>query len=333
MTRSADAPWGPWSAPITVFRCPDVRWDKRVFCYAAKAHPSESTADEILVSYISNSFDFWHVARDVRCTGRDLSGYDGRRLVPDYTVPSEGGLMSDQPVRRPWWQRFRFSLRGLMIAIGILGVGAGWLVHRAHVQRDAVAAIERAGGKVMYDWQWRNARKLPDGRIRWPNWLVDRIVVDFFADVTYVNLGLDGSDELLVQVGQLYRLEYLRLARAWRLSDAGLENLKGLTALQWLSLDETKIGDAGLAHLKNLKQLQTLLLGLTKVTDAGLSYLKPLTRLKVLSLYFTSVSDHGGQDLQRALPKTIIAGPGWAGRGQARALEINERLANGKAER
>ncbi len=223
--------------------------------------------------------------------------------------------MSDQPVRRPWWQRFRFSLRGLMIAIGILAVGAGWLVHRAHVQRDAVAAIERAGGEVMYDWQWRNGRKLPNGRIRWPNWLVDRIGVDFFADVTYVNLGIRGSDELLVQVRPLHRLEYLRLARAWKVSDEGLANLKGLTALQWLSLDETKIGDAGLAHLKDLKQLQTLLLGLTKVTDAGLSHLKPLTRLKVLSLYFTSVSDHGGQDLQLRTAENDHCGTGLGGSG------------------
>ncbi len=61
--------------------------------------------------------------------------------------------MSDQPVRKPWWHRFRFSLRSLMIVIGIVGGGLGWIIHRAQVQRDAVAAIGRAGGFVLYDWQ------------------------------------------------------------------------------------------------------------------------------------------------------------------------------------
>jgi Domain of unknown function (DUF4185) len=66
VARTAETPWGPWSAPITVFRCPEVKWDRRVFCYGARAHVAESSGDEILVSYVANSFDFWHVAADAR---------------------------------------------------------------------------------------------------------------------------------------------------------------------------------------------------------------------------------------------------------------------------
>jgi hypothetical protein len=66
MARASETPWGPWSEPVTIYRCPDVKWDKRVFCYGARAHATESSGDEILVNYVANSFDFWHVAQDAR---------------------------------------------------------------------------------------------------------------------------------------------------------------------------------------------------------------------------------------------------------------------------
>ena len=42
----------------------------------------------------------------------------------------------------------------------------------------------------------------------------------------------------------------------------------------------TKVTDAGLEHLKGLTDLQTLELLHTKVTDAGLEHLEGLTRLR-----------------------------------------------------
>ena len=44
--------------------------------------------------------------------------------------------------------RVQSSVRALMALVLALGVGLGWFVHRAQVQRDAVAAILRAGGRV-----------------------------------------------------------------------------------------------------------------------------------------------------------------------------------------
>ncbi len=241
--------------------------------------------------------------------------------------------MTDQPVRKPWWHRFRFRLRSLMIAIGIVGGGLGWIIHRAQVQRDAVAVIERHGGFVLYDWQWKNGNRVPNAIRPWPAWLVDRLGIDFLANVVYVNLRDRASNELLTQVEKLSRLECLLLARS-AVTDEGLAHLEGLTALQWLSLDDTKVSDAGLVHLKDLRQLQTLYLGLTNVTDAGLPHLKRLRGLKTLSLRLTSVSDPAGRDLQRALPKTRIAGSAWGmGRNQGRALEIYETMTKGKSDR
>jgi hypothetical protein len=64
--RSAPDAWGPWSQPVNVYTCPDMSWDKRIFCYAAKAHGELTRANELIITYASNSFDFWHVASDAR---------------------------------------------------------------------------------------------------------------------------------------------------------------------------------------------------------------------------------------------------------------------------
>ena len=37
--RTADHPWGPWSAPAVLYECPETGRDKKLFCYGAKAHP------------------------------------------------------------------------------------------------------------------------------------------------------------------------------------------------------------------------------------------------------------------------------------------------------
>jgi len=65
--RLAAAPEGPWGEPVTVYNCPEMKWDKRVFCYAAKGHPELSAApDELILTYVANSTDFWHMAGDAR---------------------------------------------------------------------------------------------------------------------------------------------------------------------------------------------------------------------------------------------------------------------------
>ena len=49
----------------------------------------------------------------------------------------------------------------MIIVLGIGGV-LGWVAHRAHVQRDAVAAIttprRNTRGSVYYDWQFAAAQ-------------------------------------------------------------------------------------------------------------------------------------------------------------------------------
>jgi len=60
--RLSARPEGPWSEAIEVYECPEMQRDKGVYSYEAKAHLELSLADEIIVTYVVNAFDFWHGA-------------------------------------------------------------------------------------------------------------------------------------------------------------------------------------------------------------------------------------------------------------------------------
>ena len=230
---------------------------------------------------------------------------------------------------RSWWNYARFSLRALIVLVLLIGAGLGWLVRSAHVQRDAVAAIRRAGGSVSYDWEWNNGKSVPGGKPWAPKWLVGLIGVDYFAHVTSVWLEPAPTDGAIVEVGHLTQLERLQLVGGFvsdgglahlkgltklsnlylsnnPISDAGLAHLKGLTNLKSLQLSGTQVTDAGLAHLKGMTNLSALTLGGTQVTDAGLAHLNGLTKLRAIDLTGTQVTQSGVQELQKVLPNAQI---------------------------
>jgi hypothetical protein len=61
--RFAEMPVGPWSEPVLLYHCPEMR-DRGVFCYAAKAHAWASAGDELLVSYSTNAWELARLFRD-----------------------------------------------------------------------------------------------------------------------------------------------------------------------------------------------------------------------------------------------------------------------------
>ena len=50
-------------------------------------------------------------------------------------------------------KRLRFRLRSLVILVLLVGGALGWFVHRARVQRNAVAAVKSIGGQAVYDFE------------------------------------------------------------------------------------------------------------------------------------------------------------------------------------
>jgi hypothetical protein len=59
MIRLSPTPYGPWTSPKRVYRCPEAQRDPRLFCYAAKGHPEISMIqEELIVTYVVNSKKF-----------------------------------------------------------------------------------------------------------------------------------------------------------------------------------------------------------------------------------------------------------------------------------
>jgi hypothetical protein len=177
-----------------------------------------------------------------------------------------------------------------MILVLIVAGGLGWVIQGAHVQRDAVAAIRRANGNVVYNLD-------PSRSPWWLRWLADRVGLDYVSHVVGVDLvevGPDGpsTGAELDHVVRRTRIERLEL---WGSSDndSRLAGLEGLSRLRTLGLHKTRVGDKGLANLKDLPALRSLWLSRSAVTDAGLAHLEHRTDLEELALWQTSVTDAG----------------------------------------
>ncbi len=199
--------------------------------------------------------------------------------------------------------------------------------HEQQEQSDAVAVIEKLGGKVLYDYQ-RPSPDVPNvydpkavpSDPSGPHWVVyvnlsDTKITDSdlsqLESLPYLeNLTLTNTAVTSAGLVHLRGLTSLRFLGLWKTSvtDEGLQHLTHLTKLWALILDGTHISDAGLVHLKDLTNLENWL-GLTgtQVTDEGLKQLSGLKKLKSLNVLNTEVTAAGVKELQTALPETEIS--------------------------
>jgi hypothetical protein len=201
-----------------------------------------------------------------------------------------------------------FSVRALILVVLVIGAFVGHVVRGAHAQRDAVAAIEKLGGYVIYNWNWTAEKVVVGGKPWAPAWLVDQVGADYFGHVTCVGCGTTSAsdiDRLIEQILNLNRVQHLDFA-ATPLSDDGLARLTGLTELAVLRLAGTNVTDAGLTELKASKKLSLLNLSHTKTTDAGLAKLTALTELADLDLSNTGITDTGLAQLKGLAKLTTL---------------------------
>lgn len=218
--------------------------------------------------------------------------------------------MTDAAIQKPRWYRriaVRLSVRAL-ITLVLLLVG---VVYKARVQREAVAAIEAAGGEVMYPWDIGVDSDPP------PRWLVEQVGIEYFGPVKGVRLEDTPTDAVMPALGRLESLEYLAIVGSL-VTDAGLVHLKGLhrlrefdvyrssgsrpenvevkvttagveafgrvCGLEVLDLREMRLKDADLAPLGRITTLEELQISSAAFTDAGLAHLKGLVNLKTLEI-------------------------------------------------
>lgn len=204
-------------------------------------------------------------------------------------------------------RRLQFSLRTLLVALTIISIWLGIEINADRRKREAVDAIQAAGGKVFYDYQLR----FPGGFARnadpnAPRWLRKLLGDDFFGDVVDVDLNrAQINDEWLARLNDLPRIERLNLAYT-PISDVGIVSLSHLRKLRAAYLEETAITeksveylvrhcpdlrtldlsgpgitDASLEHISRLRQLQTLVITQARITDAGLASLRSLDDLEM----------------------------------------------------
>ncbi len=162
------------------------------------------------------------------------------------------------------------------------------------------------------------------GKVRYDNKLTDtdealRVVKAFPRLKQLFLCKGQATDEALASVAGLKDLEMFFILDAAEITDAGVKNLAGLTKLQNIHINNSKIGDGalevfarlpalkhlslqgnafndeGLKHLENMKQLRSLWIGMNQkpITDAGVQHLAGLTMLEALDLQRSSLSDEG----------------------------------------
>ncbi len=208
---------------------------------------------------------------------------------------SEPSASPDQPARN----RARRSLRAPPIQRALAhgdglvsGWSAGWVVHRARVQREAVSAIECAGGKVEYDEVFTNEGLRDNPKPFWPRWIVERLGREYFETVTSVTAVREVGDAEMAQIGRLEHLLQLNLCTD-RVTDAGLVHLRGLEGLKCLMLQTANISGAALANVEGLSELEFLYLMGMPVADSDLAHIAGLTHLKKLWLRGPQLTDAG----------------------------------------
>jgi hypothetical protein len=211
--------------------------------------------------------------------------------------------MPSGPVSRPWRRFLRFSVRGLIVLVLVIGAGLGWIVRQAHVQRDAVAAIKKAAGRAYYDIN-------PSNEVRYWNKLsVSRrligeyIGIDFVFHVKFVDVHVipENNDaarqQAIGRLGDLTQLEQVNLSGK-SVTDGDLARVAGMKHLKVLMLQNSGISDAGVTHLRALTSLQELYITNTDIGDDGLNHLRRLTNLKHLTYYGTGLTDLGMERLK-----------------------------------
>jgi hypothetical protein len=188
----------------------------------------------------------------------------------------------------------------VLVICAMLGV----YVDRVQRQQAAIAAIEKSGGRALYDDQIKNG---PSDTLaeRWsPAWLRQKLGDDYFHPIVMVSmssLGISGqrqqasaADELLSHLDGLPRLEFLDIQEI-QASDKGLAHVGKLGELRRLFMrDARNVTDAGVSHLAGCRRLEELdLRGGSQISDEGLRVLSRWPRLKLLCLSDSRCTDRG----------------------------------------
>ena len=223
-----------------------------------------------------------------------------------------------QPLKPRRW--LRFSLRTLLLLTAVVACWLGVQVNKAQKQKAAVAAIQAAGGGVIYSTPTPVLARIAP--------LIGQDFVCYVKRVSFHDKKL--PETTLEQIGTLRQLEELHLFGCQitdngmkylepltqlttleltrnSLRDAGIKHLAGMSKMRELNLSSNGVSDEGLQHLANMAELELLNIQLTYVGDEGLQHLRACKKLKSIGAFRTYVSEEGAERLRSEVPGIIIA--------------------------
>ncbi len=189
------------------------------------------------------------------------------------------------------WKRRRGFRNAAALLLLVMVVVYGCWEYAVGPQRDAVLAISRAGGSVIYDWQWSHGRLAQaNAEPPSPRWVVNLLGWDFYGNVVAVLLpGRSVDDALMRHIARLDRLEELNVFGG-KISSSGLSQVEKLTSLEKLGLPEQAFSDEDLVHLAGLTRLKWLNLSGAEITNKGLAHLAGMRQMEHLRLIKTNVT-------------------------------------------
>ena len=198
--------------------------------------------------------------------------------------------------RRFW----RFGLRSLLLGVTVVCLWMAFLGNSARRQNLVVAALEKAGGTIRYDFQVvATPGKAPGWSLDLnaeppePGWLLKLIGFGYFHNVAAVGFSGGGLTESeLALLAQLPKLKWVSLCETKivddrrklvrPIQDADLAVLKNLTELECLNLQGADIHGPGFEYLAKLQRLQEIDLVGVPLGDEGMKWIGQLTALREL---------------------------------------------------
>jgi hypothetical protein len=203
-----------------------------------------------------------------------------------------------KPPRLRWHQ---FSLRTLLIFVTAGAILMSWFavkMKQAHRQKEVIAQIEYATDnitQVAYDYQFDKSGNFDkNAKPSAPSWLVDRLGIDFFANVVYLHIDSANDGIKSVAVEPIFDLPQLREASLGSItSESDLEQLSKLKYLEVLHVSSDHITDSGIAPLKNLPRLKHLTLMGDRITDDAFVQINEMKQLRYLEISFGKFTGAG----------------------------------------
>jgi hypothetical protein len=225
-------------------------------------------------------------------------------------------LRPNAPEAKPKRRWFRFSLRALLVLVTVLCVWLGVKVNVARRQKEAVAAILRAGGTVCYDCQFipkSNPSGLPlldyrfdrDAQSSAPAWLRFLIGDDCFRTVTAVYFNDPHPNITKADIDQIAKLPAVkqfvfgRIDHEWNVADSDFAALGQLDQLEVMELDGTRVTGTMLAQLHSLDKLTVVFISNADLDDVAMEQIGRMINLKCLWLGGTRITDNGIKQLQK----------------------------------